>query len=171
MKTNPLGFILALIVSLLVVAATAYAGEKTASIDPNAATGVPFTDAELEQASPFNPEIIHRTFEAVANEMRISIDPDIPFPDVVGSSQIPLEKMSAYLGVELSSNLINYYGYLKNTIALIDDARIHQLAHEFAHYFQFHYYLHGDINRLKSDPEPEAVRIQNRFRKADVESS
>jgi hypothetical protein len=154
-----------------VVAATNYADEKSASIHPHPSTGVPFTDAELRQASPFNAEIIRRTFEAVAHEMYISIDPDIPFPDIVVGSQIPVEKLPEYIGFKLNSNRINYFGYLKNTIILIDNARIHQLAHEFVHYFQFHYHLKGDINRLTCDPEPEAVRIQNRFRKTDVESS
>jgi hypothetical protein len=164
MITNRLSCILTLLISFSVAAAATYAGEKSASIQPNTATGVPFTDAELKQASPFNPEIIRRTFVAVAHEMHISIDADIPFPDIVVSSQIPVEKMPAYLGLKLSSNLVNYFGYLKNTVVLNDNARIHQLAHEFVHYFQFHYYLKGDIKRLTCDPEPEAVRIQNRFR-------
>ena len=164
MKINRWGLIIIIIISFSIVAATNYAGDQSA-------TGVPFIEAELRVASPFHPEIIRRTFKAVAHEMNISIDPKIPFPDVVVSSQIPVDKMPEYLGLKLDSNLLNYFGYLKNTIVLNEDARIHQLAHEFVHYFQFHYRLNGDIHQLVFDPEPEAVRIQNRFRNIEADLS
>ena len=54
--------------------------------------------------------------------------------------------------------------YLKNTILLSENAKVHNLAHEMAHYFQFYYHLKGDLKNLLIDPEPEAVRIQNLFR-------
>jgi len=124
----------------------------------------PFTVAELESASPFDPDIIRRAFFAVAEEMNINIKPGISFPMVVVSTHIPVDKIHEYIGIELGTNMINYFGYLKNTILLIKDSKIHNLAHELTHYFQFHYHIDGDITLLNYDPEPEAVRIQNIFR-------
>ena len=124
----------------------------------------PFTANELESASPFNPHIIQRTFFAVAREMNIRLRPEISFPLVVVSTDIPVARIHEYTGVKIGSNLINYFGYLKNTILLLKGSQIHNLAHEMVHYFQFHYHLDGDITRLTYDPEPQAVRIQNLFR-------
>ena len=124
----------------------------------------PFTEDELESASPFDPQIIQRTFFAVAREMNIRLKPGISFPLVVVSTDIPVEKIHEYTGVKIGSNQINYFGYLKNTILLLKGSKIHNLAHEIVHYFQFHYHLDGDITLLTYDPEPQAVRVQNLFR-------
>ena len=43
-------------------------------------------------------------------------------------------------------------------------AKIHNLAHEMVHYFQFYYRLKGDLKNMVSDQEPEAVRVQHFFR-------
>jgi len=75
-----------------------------------------------------------------------------------------VEKISEYVGFDLGSNLIHYFSYLKNTILLSKDAKVHNLAHEMAHYLQFYYRLKGDPKNLVSDPEPEAVRVQHLFR-------
>ena len=124
----------------------------------------PFTDDELESASPFDPHIIQRTIFAVARKMNIRLRPGIAFPAVVVSTDIPVEIIHEYTGVKISSNRINYFGYLKNTILLMKDSKIHNLAHEIVHYFQFHYHLNGDITALTYDPEPQAILIQNNFR-------
>ena len=171
MKINHLNRIIMSLISFLIVSTIADADDQTSRGNLRLGTSDHFAEVELRRASPFHPDIIQRTFKAVAQEMHISINPRIPFPDVVVSSQVPVEKMPEYLGLKLSSNLLNYYSYLKNTIVLNEDARIHQLAHEFVHYFQYHYCLEGDINRLTFDPEPEAVRIQNRFRGMEPEMS
>ena len=124
----------------------------------------PFTEDELDTASPFDPDIIRRTFFAVARQMNIRLKPGISFPQVVVSTDIPVEKIPEYTGVEIGSNTINYFGYLKNTILLMKGSKIHNLAHEMVHYFQFHYHIEGDMARLTYDPEPQAVVIQNLFR-------
>ena len=123
----------------------------------------PFTEHELQTASPFDPDIIQRTFFAVAEKMYIRLRPDVPFPQVVVSTDIPVEKLPEFTGIEIGANTINYFGYLKNTILLMKDSKIHNLAHEMVHYFQFHYHIHGDMNKLTYDPEPQAVQIQNYF--------
>ena len=124
----------------------------------------PFTADELETASPFEPDIIRRTFYAVAYKMYIRPKPSVAFPQVVVSTDIPVEKIHEYTGVKLGSNTLNYFGYLKNTILLMKGSKIHNLAHEMVHYFQFHYHIDGDISLLNFDPEPQAVIIQNHFR-------
>ena len=124
----------------------------------------PFSADELETASPFEPDIIRRTFFAVANKMHIRPRPSVAFPQVVVSTDIPVDKIHEYTGVKLGSNTLNYFGYLKNTILLMKGSKIHNLAHEMVHYFQFHYHIHGDISLLNYDPEPQAVIIQNLFR-------
>ncbi len=159
--------IIAAVIFLTVAAVTSYAGEKSTRLRQTDAMTTSFTIAELEHASPFDRNIIRRTFDTVAQMMNIEVNPDIPLPDIVVSSQIPVAKLPEYVGVKLNSNRFNYFSHVKNTIALVRESRIHHLAHELTHYFQFHYHIKGDITQLIYDPEPEAVRIQNRFRQTD----
>ena len=124
----------------------------------------PFSNEELLEKSPFDPAVQQRMFHIVARIMFIKkIDPEIPMPKVMVNKDIPVQDMPAYLGFALQTNNINFFSHLKNTILLSEDAPIHVLAHEMAHYFQFHYHLKGDIANMHRDPEPEAVRIQRRF--------
>lgn len=126
---------------------------------------MPFSEEELLTASPFDPAVKERTFYAVAEVMHIKrLDPKLALPAVILNTTIPAEKISEYTGVDLGSNEIHYFSYLKNAILLSKDAKIHNLAHEMAHYFQFYYRLKGNPKNLISDPEPEAVRIQYFFR-------
>ena len=164
MRKYHLGLIFILLLSFNSVAAMQFSHNEAEILPPPPQQSIPFTVAELETASPFDPDIIRRTFMAVAEEMNINFKPGISFPVVVVSSHIPVDKIHEYTGVELDTNMINYFGYLKNTILLIEGSKIHNLAHELAHYFQFHYHIDGDITLLNYDPEPEAVRIQNFFR-------
>jgi len=167
MRKYHLGLILILILSSHSVAAMQFSHNEAEVLPSPPLLAIPFTVAEVETASPFDPDIIRRTFFAVAKEMNINIKPGISFPVVVVSTHIPVEKIHEYTGIELGSNMINYFGYLKNTILLIKGSKIHNLAHELTHYFQFHYHIDGDITLLNYDPEPEAVRIQNLFRVED----
>jgi len=164
MRKYHLGLIFILLLSFQSAAAMQFSHNEAEILPPTPLLSKPFTVAELETASPFDPEIIQRTFIAVAKEMNIRIKPDVSFPLVVISTHIPVEKIHEYIGIELGTNTINYFGYLKNTILLMDGSKIHNLAHELAHYFQFHYHINGDITLLNYDPEPEAVRIQHIFR-------
>jgi hypothetical protein len=92
------------------------------------------------------------------------LDPELALPAVIVNTTIPVEKIAEYIGFDIGSNLVHYFSYLKNTILLSEDAKIHNLAHEMAHYFQFNYHLNGDIRNMVSDPEPGAVRIQFLFK-------
>ena len=92
------------------------------------------------------------------------LDPEIERPALVLNTSVPVEKIAGYIGFDLGSNQIHYFGYLKNTILLSKNAKIHNLAHEMVHYFQFHYELKGDMKNLVCDPEPHAIRVQDLFR-------
>ena len=164
MRKYYLGLIFILILSFHNSSAMLYPHNEV-DIPPSPPVPVnPFTEHELQTASPFEPDIIRRTFFAVAEKMNIRFKPGVSFPLVVVSNDIPVEKIPEYTGVEIGSNMINYFGYLKNTILLMKGSKIHNLAHEMVHYFQFHYHINGDITQLNYDPEPEAVQIQNLFR-------
>lgn len=164
MRKYHLGLVFILLLSFHSAAAMQFSHNEAEILPPPPLPGNPFTVAELETASPFDPDIIRRTFFAVAKKMDIRFKPGVSFPSVVVSTHIPVEKLPEYTGIEIGSNRINYFGYLKNTILLMKGSKIHNLAHEMAHYFQFHYHINGDITLLNYDPEPEAVQIQNLFR-------
>jgi hypothetical protein len=126
---------------------------------------VPFSEEALRIASPFDPTVQQRTFYAVAAIMHIKqLDPQLARPTVIVNTSIPVEKIAEYTGYDFGSNKIHYFSYLKNVILISADAKIHNLAHEMVHYFQFYYRLKGNLKNLVSDPEPEAVRIQYFFR-------
>ena len=55
---------------------------------------------------------------------------------------------------------VNNYSVQKNVVLLTPDARVDQLAHEFTHYFQVQYQTLAE----GTDPEDEAVWVQNQFR-------
>ncbi|MCP4369720.1 MAG: hypothetical protein GY797_16645, partial [Deltaproteobacteria bacterium] len=76
------------------------------------------------------------------------LDPELALPAVIENTTIPVEKIAEYIGFDIGSNLIHYFSYLKNTILLSEDSKIHNLAHEMAHYFQFYYRLKGDPKNL-----------------------
>ena len=165
MKVYQIGLILALVFGLAVVTTAKTVPQSLQTNPSQQIPQVPFSEEELLNASPFDPAIQKQTFYAVAEMMRIKrLDPELALPAVIVNTTIPVEKIAEYIGFDIGSNLIHYFSYLKNTILLSENAKVHNLAHEMAHYFQFYYHLKGDPKNMVSDPEPEAVRIQNLFR-------
>ena len=165
MKVYQIGLIMALVFGLA-VGATAKTVPQSLQTNPSQQIlQVPFSEEELVNASPFDLAVQKRTFYSVAEIMHIKrLDPELALPAVIVNTTIPVEKIADYIGFDIGSNLIHYFSYLKNTILLSEDAKIHNLAHEMAHYFQFYYDLKGDIKNMVSDPEPEAVKIQFLFK-------
>ena len=164
MRKYHAGLIFILLLFFHSAAAIQFSHDDSELLPSPPVSAIPFTEDELATASPFESDIIRRTFFAVARKMRILLRPGVTYPLVVVSTDIPVEKIHEYTGVEIGANTINYFGYLKNTILLMKGSKIHNLAHEMVHYFQFHYHIDGDITLLNYDPEPQAVRIQNLFR-------
>jgi len=165
MKVYQLGLICSLVFGLAFGTAAKTPPQSLSTRPSQQVSPVPFSGKELLSASPFDPAVQKRTFYAVAKIMYIKrFDPKLAIPAVVVNTTIPVEKIAEYIGFDLGSNQIHYFGYLKNTILLSENAKVHNLAHEMAHYFQFYYHLKGDPKNMVTDPEPEAVRIQNLFR-------
>ena len=168
MKVYQIGLILVLVFGIA-IGTTAKTVPQSSQTNPSQKIPqVPFSEEELVNASPFDLAVQKRTFYAVAEIMHIKrLDPELALPAVIVNTTIPVEKIADYIGFDIGSNLIHYFSYLKNTILLSEDAKIHNLAHEMAHYFQFYYDLKGDIKNMVSDPEPGAVRVQFLFRTDD----
>ncbi len=165
MKAYQIGIILTLVFGIPLVTAAKTAPQSLQTNPSQQIPPVPFSEEELLNASPFDPAVQKRTFYAVAEKMHIKrLDPELALPAVIVNTTIPVEKIADYVGIDIGSNLIHYFSYLKNVILLSENAKIHNLAHEMAHYFQFYYDLKGDINNMVGDPEPEAVRIQFLFK-------
>ena len=165
MKVYQIGLIFALILNLALVASAKTPSQSLPTKASQRNPAVPFSEEELLNASPFDPSIQKRTFYAVAKIMHIKqLDPELSRPALVVNTSIPVEKIAEYIGFDLGSNQIHYFGYLKNTILLSQNAKIHNLAHEMVHYFQFYYELKGDMENLRCDPEPQAVVVQDCFR-------
>jgi hypothetical protein len=165
MKAYQIGLILALVFGLAVVTSAKTLPQSLQTNPSQQIPPVPFSEEQLLNASPFDPAIQKQTFYAVAKLMHIKrLDPELALPAVIVNTTIPVEKIAEYIGFDIGSNLIHYFSYLKNTILLSEDAKIHNLAHEMVHYFQFYYHLKGDIRNMVSDPEPGAVRIQFLFK-------
>jgi hypothetical protein len=168
MKVYQIGLIMALVLGIAVVATAKTVPQSLQTNPSQQIPPVPFSEEELVNASPFDPAVQKRTFYAVAEIMHIKrLDPDFAMPAVIVNTTIPVGKIADYIGFDIGSNLIHYFSYLKNVILLSEDAKIHNLAHEMAHYFQFYYGLKGDIKNMVSDPEPGAVRVQFLFRTDD----
>ena len=165
MKVYQIGLIFTLVLGLAVGTSAKTMPQRLQTKPSQQIPQVPFSAEELLNASPFDPAIQKKTFYALAEIMRIKrLDPELALPAVIVNTTIPVEKIAEYIGFDIGSNLIHYFSYLKNTILLSENAKVHNLAHEMAHYFQFYYHLKGDPKNMVSDPEPEAVRIQNLFR-------
>ncbi len=165
MKVYQIGLIFALDFGLAVVTTAKTMPQSLQTKPSQQIPQVPFSAEELLNASPFDPAVQKQTFYALAEIMRIKrLDPELALPAVIVNTTIPVEKIAEYIGFDIVSNLIHYFSYLNNTILLSENAKVHNLAHEMAHYFQFYYHLKGDPKNMVSDPEPEAVRIQNLFR-------
>ncbi|UCD78349.1 MAG: hypothetical protein JSW26_23520 [Desulfobacterales bacterium] len=165
MKFYQIGLIFALILGIADVATATTLPQSWRTKSSQQLPQVPFSEDELFNASPFDPAVQERTFYAVAEIMHIKhLDPKLAMPTVIVNTTIPAEKISEYTGFDFGSNEIHYFSYLKNAILISDDAKVHNLAHEMAHYFQFYYRLKGNPKNLVNDPEPEAIRIQYLFR-------
>jgi len=127
-----------------------------------------FTDLELLEASPFDSDNQAQTLENVLDLFNRNFDESIPLPQVLVSEEISLDETEIIEALESQGmpgwaleRGINMYLVSLNIIVLGRDKKLHNLAHEYAHYVQVKYQ-----NRLEftDEHEFEAVRIQNNFR-------
>ena len=114
----------------------------------------------------------HYILERVADEMRVTLRPDIPVPQVHLESTTELRRFQDAIEAQWGFRpeaFSNAYVANRNEIYLLDDADYYarlkrtpddSLAHELVHYIQVRY-LGADLE----DPscETEAIAIQGRF--------
>lgn len=111
----------------------------------------------------------------VAQKMNIKLDEKIPKPKIITEKEMTLDeynrrayefsKKAGYpLTKPLEARCPTYFGE-ENEILLLEESKLHTLAHEYVHYFQIQY-RHDDPT---TDPydclEKEAILIQREFQK------
>lgn len=107
----------------------------------------------------------------VAEKMHLKIDENIPKPRIVTNDDITTQEFSKLLGYpeDFFTAVCPYYFDDINTILVLNDSKLHTLAHEFVHYFQIQY-RHEDLKNAPVDfHEFEAVQIQHWFREKYLE--
>ena len=114
----------------------------------------------------------HSILETIAQEMNVSLRPDIPVPQIHLESATPLRRFQDAVEAQWGFRpkaFSNAYVAARNEIYLTDDPGYYvrlkrtlddSLAHELAHYVQARY-LNADLQ----DPsyETDAIAIQGRF--------
>jgi len=123
------------------------------------------TEQNFKEAWPFEPWVIDTTFDMVARIMYITPDPAVPKPSIRIAEDFSDEEFAQMTDTDTYGDQRgNVFSWKTNTVMLtVHRAKVHTLAHELVHYFQFWYKLHGDVRTMTTDPEPEAVRIQRMF--------
>lgn len=118
----------------------------------------------MEEKSPWNKYDQDWVFINVAKIMDINVDSDIPKPEILISESVD-DKIYDSHCTFCDGTRINFYVPKSNEIWLRYESEVHVLAHEYVHYFQYHYKGITSEKDMSSDfVELEAVRIQNLFR-------
>ncbi|MFA5488307.1 MAG: hypothetical protein WC284_03725 [Candidimonas sp.] len=110
----------------------------------------------------FNKQIQNKVLSVVATLMDLEIDEKIPKPLVIPISTIDPGYVSRLFGlpVDTRTQLVNIYDPSRNIIILADNAKLHNLAHEYVHYFQYMYKNLTPEYDYQDSLEREAVKIQ-----------
>ena len=113
--------------------------------------------------------------QAVAQEMNVTLRPDVPLPAILLQSKTPLQRFQTAIAAQWGFEppvFANAYAVAQNEIYLMDDASYYtrlrrtlddSLAHEFVHYIQVHYF-NADLTHESC--ELEAISVQQWFRYA-----
>ena len=112
----------------------------------------------------WNPMVQQEVFEKVAKLMNIE-NPG-QHPPVVLSESMTDDEFASAIGTDIFGNLRgNFYSW-RLDIVLLSETRdfVHVLAHEYCHYFQFHYLFEGDHTLFRDMHELQACKIQDNFR-------
>lgn len=121
-------------------------------------------EAPSFEDSPFSPETQKILFQKVAAIMNVPNETifSLPVPTVMVAEKSSDEEFYAVIGFDTGHARCNLF-YPPKTIFLMQNAKIHNLAHEFVHFFQYH---HGGVRPENADDqtEIEAVHIQDLFR-------
>ncbi len=126
---------------------------------------------DIKELSPFDPLIQKQVLHHVLEEMVFEKNESIEVPEIrVTESVLPQEKHifaaaeSQGMPAWALAKGINMYLFDHNIILLGSDMKVHNLAHEFAHYVQMHYKKIDRREFAQDYIEMEAVDVQRNFR-------
>jgi len=129
-----------------------------------------FTDEELLATSPFSKAAQEKTLADVVKLMNEDFNKDIKVPVIIISETVTEDQVEIIKAAELQGmpfwafeKGINMYLIDLNIIILGKKMKLHNLAHEYAHYVQVMYDGHTRES-FNEFLEYEAVSIQNNFR-------
>ncbi len=124
----------------------------------------------LEQ-SPFDRSVQIQVLKKVCEEMACKFDESIQLPQVIVSESVTGQQIDIVQSVEgqgipfwALGKGMNMYLLKLNIIVLGREMKVHNLAHEYAHYIQFMYFNYSQEDFSGDDLEDEAVDVQNLFR-------
>lgn len=136
-----------------------------------AKASVDFTQTELETASPHDAAIQSRVLKDVLKIMGVK-DKDVQTPPKVYASESIVDENSAFAKAAASQGMpfwalekgINIYLIDHNVILLGSKMKLHNLAHEYAHFVQVKYFGNTREDFQFDELEFAAVEVQNNFR-------
>lgn len=124
---------------------------------------------EMKTGSPFDREVQGKTLHAVLYFKNQRPNAEVPAPEVVVSEDI--ENPALIAAVEAQGmpawalkKGVNMYLMDLNVIVLGRRMKVHNLAHEYAHYVQMKYEKYTRDDASSDMLESDAVRVQNQFR-------
>ncbi len=130
-----------------------------------------FSAEELQQLSPFDPSVQEKVLSDVIRLMDHQKDNEKEIPPVRVSESVSEEETEVIAACEHQgmpgwalAKGINIYLFKLNMILLGSEMKLHNLAHEYAHYVQLKYDQMDEREFSLDYPEQEAVYIQNYFR-------
>ncbi len=129
-----------------------------------------FSDEELLNLSPFNKEVQLKVLSDVLKLMHTDLDTNIKLPKVLISEEVKEDQVEILKAAESQGmpawafeKGINMYLIDLNIIILGKKMKLHNLAHEYAHYVQVMYDGYT-LETFDDFLEYEAVHTQNNFR-------
>lgn len=129
-----------------------------------------FTDEELLTLSPFEKEVQNKTLKDVVKLMNKEFNVEKEIPAILVSEDVTKDQVEIIKAAESQgmpfwafAKGINMYLLDLNVIILGKEMKIHNLAHEYAHYVQVIYNGYTKEN-FEEFLEYEAIVIQNKFR-------
>ena len=130
-----------------------------------------FTDEELETLSPFDPQVQEKVLKDVLRLMNETYDPKIESPQVRITQSVKPEETAIIEAAESQGmpawaleKSINIFLFDLNIILVGEDRKIHNLAHEYAHFVQLAYKKYEKKEFAMDHTEMGAVEVQNFFR-------
>jgi hypothetical protein len=137
----------------------------------NAKASTSFTDLELKTASPHKQANQLKVLKDVLKIMGVD-KKEIQTPPYVHTSESIIDEKSGLAKAAESQGMpfwalakgINIYLIDYNVILLGSTMKLHNLAHEYAHFVQVRYYGNTREDFQFDDLELNAVEVQNHFR-------